>query len=685
MKNNSFLGYVLVMSYIIFTMMASADPFSEEDAFGSNAVVSINLADVDGDGDLDSALASQIGTYNSLYINDGYGHFTLREEQFVIPESASSIAIGFADVDMDCDLDAGVIDRNENGNRLYFNDGNGYFSYVDCFGIGDSECIAYADVDLDGDIDAAVCNNSSVPSMLYRNDGNGNFTGEEAFNIEGDDENIGCWGDFDDDGDPDLVVGGGTVRIYWNDGSGNFSCETISSGEIKPTESFAVGDVDKDGDLDICEVNIIMGTHQNRLFRNDGNGNFSQEDEFGDDEWSYTIGLGDLDNDGDLDGVVGEREGNPTHLYRNDGAGNFTEEEEFGLDVFSVALGDVDGDGDIDVATGTHTDNPQNKLFRNEQNDDNWIIIKTLGKFYELGSGYSNRDGIGAKIYIFEEGHIGNMNYLLGFQEVSAESGHLGQDAMELHFGIPEGDAVDIRIIWPGSNGSHITDEFTSVLKGDNYLCVEDEDIYDTAIELLEFYAFSKGNNIALKWSCEATEGETIEGFNLYRKEMELTYETTLTGSEDTHPHLDTNLYEDWTQINSSLITGQNPYSYIDDTVESGTTYEYELEAVVEEEPEILGKTTGTCGLPASFEITSIHPNPATDEVNITLSTPENAYVKIDVYDITGRVVKTLILGEVETGEHTEVLSTSELSSGVYTIKAKTEVEQSTKRMVVVR
>jgi hypothetical protein len=248
---------------------------------------------------------------------------------------------------------------------------------------------------------------------------------------------------------------------------------------------------------------------------------------------------------------------------------------------------------------------------------------------------------------------------------------------MELHFGIPEGDAVDIRIIWPGSDGSHITDEFTSVLKGDNYLCVEDEGIYDTAIELITFNASSQMNNIVLNWSCETTEGESIEGFNLYRREMGLINETTTPGSEDTHPR--------WTKINTSLITGSNPYTYIDSTVDTGITYEYKLKVVVEEESTTLGTTTGICGLPTSFAITSIHPNPATDEVTITLSTPESVDVVIEVYDITGRVVKSISIGEVETGEHTEVISTNELSSGVYTVKAITGVEQSTGKMIVVR
>jgi hypothetical protein len=199
------------------------------------------------------------------------------------------------------------------------------------------------------------------------------------------------------------------------------------------------------------------------------------------------------------------------------------------------------------------------------------------------------------------------------------------------------------------------------------------------AINLTTFSAVAKGDSaILLNWSVETTEGEVIEGFNLYRREMVLTHSINhQPGSEDTYPR--------WTKINEHLITGQNPYTYIDDTVESGITYEYKLEAIVENSTETLGTTQGTCGLPTSFSITSIHPNPATDIASITLTTPQPTDIVIEVYDITGRRVLVEEVGLVESGEYTHSIDSSGLSSGVYSISAIAGGETDTGRMVVVR
>jgi len=666
---------LLIFVSVLNVPKSFSDPYTEEDAFGSFYVCSTNLTDVDGDGDLDAILSSNYGENNSLYINDGTGQFTLDEDVFSLPDNYT-IAIGFADVDADGDLDAGVIDRAMHGNRLYINDGFGSFTYyVHAFGMGDSEMIAYADADLDGDIDAAVCNNDFVPSMLFLNDGFGNFAEQEAFNSSEDFDNIGCWGDFDGDGDPDFVVGCSSVRIYWNDGSANFTEQIISSGEERITEALAVADVDNDGDMDIGEANMYEGTHQNRLFRNDGSGNFEQEDEFGDGFLSYTIAFGDLDHDGDVDAVVGDACPEQAYLYRNDGTGHFSEEDEFGTHVKSLALGDVDGDGDLDVALGTINDSPQNKLYRNEQNDSNWISIKAIGRYYELGSGYSNRDGIGAKVYLYEEGHLGEINYLLGFQEVSAESGHLGQDPYEAHFGVPEGDAVDVRIVWPGSFGSHFTDDYGSIPKGDKYLCVENAGIYNIEVDLVYFGAKPFSNSIRLTWVIKATEGEHIAGFNLYRREMNNNIAAEVS-----------NLGCIWTKVNTGLITGQNPCTYTDSNVEAGVAYEYQLEAVlVDEGVETLGITQATAGQPTSFAILALYPNPASDYLTCLLTLPEAGAVELALYDLSGRLVAKKDLKALEPSEMEVVLEVAGLASGVYTLRAFCGGTEVSARAVVVR
>ena len=65
----------------------------------------------------------------------------------------------------------------------------------------------------------------------------------------------------------------------------------------------------------------------------------------------FSVALGDVDGDGDLDALVANRESNTVSVLINNGAGGFTAAAPVGVGTrpYSVALGDVDGDGDLDA------------------------------------------------------------------------------------------------------------------------------------------------------------------------------------------------------------------------------------------------------------------------------------------------------------------------------------------------
>jgi serine/threonine protein kinase/ABC-type branched-subunit amino acid transport system substrate-binding protein len=156
-------------------------------------------------------------------------------------------------------------------------------------------------------------------------------------------------GDLDNDGDLDAVIGAGT---WFNDGSGQF---TLEANNLYPVAEYALADIDGDADLDILSVNAYNGA--NPIWTNMGGLQGGQigvfvynENHLGLESDSWTLAVGDLDGDGDLDAFVGNYEA-PNEVWFNDGTGIF---KMFGLlsenrGTRGVELGDVDGDGDLDI------------------------------------------------------------------------------------------------------------------------------------------------------------------------------------------------------------------------------------------------------------------------------------------------------------------------------------------------
>ena len=358
-----------------------------------------------------------------------------------------------------------------------------------------SQSAAWADYDNDGDLDLFSCNESMreagvesttlmFPSQLFRNDGEGRF--EDVAQDAGVQNWRYCkgsaWGDYDNDGYPDLYISnfGGENRLYRNGGDGTFEDVAPALRLTEPNDSFATWfwDYDNDGWLDIFVAGYgedigdaakdRMGLENDgarpRLYRNlQGDGFEDVTREMG--LWQVHLAMGanfgDLDNDGYPDIYLGT--GAPSYdaiapnvMYRNDAGNRFqdvTSSGGFGhlQKGHGVSFGDLDRDGDQDIFVQIGGffpgDGFVNALYENPGHGNRWLSVKLVGA-------ESNRAGIGARIRVEVEMQDGSR------QDVHAVVGNgssFGGSTLTQEIGLGSARRVaSLEVQWPATGARQV-------------------------------------------------------------------------------------------------------------------------------------------------------------------------------------------------------------------------------------
>ena len=259
--------------------------------------------------------------------------------------------------------------------------------------------ICVADFDGDGFQDIYFVNGRdlygrgiSARNALYHNNGNGTFSDVTAkAGVPGTGYGSGCvWGDYDNDGFPDLFVTQyGRNVLYHNNGDGTFT-DVTGKARVAGTESGTLFhssatffDYDRDGRLDLYVggyVNLDSGPRycvfagvltscppaaykgsSNRLYHNNGDGTFTDvtsSSGISKEGKNLAVGAADYNNDGWPDLFVAN-DGLPAYLFHNEHNGKFTEigmEAGIGLSglgttmaAMCISLGDYDNDGWLDL------------------------------------------------------------------------------------------------------------------------------------------------------------------------------------------------------------------------------------------------------------------------------------------------------------------------------------------------
>lgn len=454
----------------------------------------VAIGDIDGDGDQDIFVSYGMGGTGRLFEYIGGAKY-----QDITPTSgidALSNERGgiFVDIDGDGLLDlVAILDTSEHI-QVYRNNGNRTFTDV----TADTNIVltkgafsvSAADYDRDGDLDLFFSHwrdtwgDDSKKEYLWENDGEGHFIdvsakvdirpGNFAYDPEFSEELsfTPIFADINDDLYPDLMISAdfSASQVLVNTVGDMFVEQTTSVISDENGMGGSVADFDNDGDLDWFVTSIWNpndenlyggGESGNRLYENDGSGNFVDvTDRAGVREgfWGWGSCFADFNNDGHLDilhtnGMMSAAGFNdeiyrqfvkdPTVLFVSNGDGTFTEMAEQ-LGILDTGQGrglgcyDFDEDGDIDILLTNMGNIPTLFVNHSFDQDNNHITVRLSGK-------NKNISAIGARVIV----EVGDMVMM---REIQSGGSYVSQVSLEAHFGLGAATVIDrITVEWRDS------------------------------------------------------------------------------------------------------------------------------------------------------------------------------------------------------------------------------------------
>ena len=362
-----------------------------------NGANSVTLADVDGDGDLDIVAAAVLADRISWFENPSWS------EHNVVLGIDGPASVEAADMDFDGDPDL-VCTREGGGEVLWIEnvDGDGGIwqrrSVDTTFG-GAYDALP-VDMDGDGDLDiAAVGLSADILAWWENQNAHRHFAEAEPIAIRtglNDPRGIAV-ADVNGDGLMDVVLGGwgdAWVRVYLQISGTTWLQNTVDSG-LSGFRDVAVADVDGDGDLDVLGASVDGDLIA--WWANDGSANpgWTQHNVLTSFNGAHAVEPVDLDHDGDIDLVVTAVDGDEATIVINDnGLGTLWTKKNFTpLDgAYDVAVGDLNEDGLMDfVATGYYDDRIRVDL----QGDPLWGYLDITGLDGPRGVALGDVDGDG--------------------------------------------------------------------------------------------------------------------------------------------------------------------------------------------------------------------------------------------------------------------------------------------------
>lgn len=582
-------------------------------------------------------------------------------------EAGSSVGVG--DIDRDGDMDLVQIGTSSSGLALHSGVqlipqiGGGFATSLNfnnaakALPVLKNSAIALADINHDNSVDVAIMGLSTVSpfapqTTIWLNQNNGQSFTNTNFTLVGLHSGSMAFADMDNDGDSDLAMCGLDASnayqclLYRNDRTAMTRVDVALAGIAG---SVTWNDWDKDGDFDLAILGADATTPINKLYRNDSKGKFTSLNTTFPPVAVTASAWGDYDNDGDDDLLItgikphSELLEGLTYLLQNQGNGQFTQVSHpfANLGLGGAAWGDYDGDGDLDLALmGIETmfRTPLTYIYQNQGNGQFTAIVKSTG-FIKGNVFWTDLDG-DKDLDMICYGQLGTQ----GDSHIFRNEGSFKNEAPNMPKDLSaQVQGTTVQLSWESGGDPTTPKQSTSynLMIGTSIGALNIMSPLGNPAHLIPTQG-NVGRNTT--WRLEGLANGT------YYWQVQA---------------IDASLTASIFSASQKFVVGGNqpPSSFVANETE----------------------------VPVStFALHPNFPNPFSQSTTLQYDVPQNSFISVKIYDVTGKEVRVLAKGTATSGQKSLSWDGTDeahqaLPNGVYLCQVRTNTQVATQKMILMR
>ncbi|MEZ5360261.1 MAG: FG-GAP-like repeat-containing protein [Candidatus Zixiibacteriota bacterium] len=640
---------------------------------GVGWIYCMEAIDVDNDNDMDVVYGLDDRDSVRIKYNDGSGNFD-STVTYPCGDRPYYMASGYFNDDPYMDFVIGLY--YENYISVFINNGDGTFAdsvkYANAVPV---RSIDVADLDNDGRPEILTSSRNNHAYSIYPNNGDGTFgTRQDSYFYYPTEIYAN---DMDGDGNTDLLIGSteGFIVLKYGDGTLNIGPDNSGLTEA----NFNIADVqsaDLDGNGFNDLVSVGFASNNVLVLLNNEDSTFVPGGLVSVGSAPFRAVLGDFDHANGIDIAVANQQSDNMTVILNNGGGSFTTGTNYVCDDWPVdiATGDFNNDTYLDLAVVTnHSDSLSvylnngdgsfaakvdyfvqygpNTMDAIDMNGDTYVDI-IVGSNYGLHIFFSDGSGaFDAPVFRPTESSI----MVIGATDVD---GDLDNDIVAFV------DDSLLYITYLNDGSGDIEDSITA------------ENYGNREISTLDFADIDKDGDLDLAYGYESGYYVTVmsnRGNGMF--EYSVSYAMPHYAASACLTDIDGDTWVD-------LVTGTSHYSSSDeDSIFVFWNNQQTFPLDIDDEP---------ANLPLQYSLKQNHPNPFNPTTAIEYSLVRNTHVTIEVYNILGQSLRTLIDEDKPAGDHTvywdgKDRTGSSVASGIYFYRMVTKGYSETRKMLLIK